>query len=816
MRLSTDTKRRESINSSNGGKKFSDEVVAVASSQKMMITVDKIFTSSIKLSGSAILGFVKALCLVSWDEINSSETAEHPRMYCLQRLVEISYYNMNRIRVEWSQLWAILGAHFNQVACHKNSQVSLFALDKLRQLAMKFLELDELPNFKFQRDFLRPFEYVLGNAKDPKTKDMALTCMHQMIQGKSSAIKSGWKTLFGAFTKAASDKNEQVVSLAFDLTKLIFRSHFESMIINAAFTDYTTSLVTFCKNNRFEKISVSLQSVELLKQTISQIFALLRESSSKILEIPIELHMGSSTSSANLPANSLISSVVNSEESRFRFIFPVLFGFYEVTMKCDLEVRARGLRYLFDILKAHARDFSRDSWEVIAKGVIFPIFDDLKLSRQEHGKIDEREDLTVWLSTTLIQALRLLVELFSAEFDTLKEAVGVEGLLSILTACMTQENETLARIGSTCLHQFIDSNLEKFDDQLWDKICKTFVNLFAITTPTLLFFDYRAQIPDVPTGVVAPPESNHAEILEVPDNQIESMNAQNDLDRDLGSESMARHMSSVTSLVQNTNALVFVNGVVDLTGRPKPEQSDFQGIILKCVLHLLVLETLHEILTSRVVTFGLPTLNDKNAKIGGGQSMDDRIYHAISSKHLLILVGCFERSYRFAEAFNEDTELRLTLFRMGFMRHLPNLLKQECASAAAYISTLFKMVADENGDRSIHRDKITSLLTPLCCHILTHFNTMEAGIKNRNVNSWKPVVILIINSVADLPDGLIQIYLRELYEEIASVLLQPILDVDVRTALHAFVIRVGVSASILRGSTGEKEVLPHFSENDDS
>lgn len=41
--------------------------------------------------------------------------SQQPRMFSLQKLVEISYYNMNRIRLEWSNMWAILGEHFNQV-----------------------------------------------------------------------------------------------------------------------------------------------------------------------------------------------------------------------------------------------------------------------------------------------------------------------------------------------------------------------------------------------------------------------------------------------------------------------------------------------------------------------------------------------------------------------------------------------------------------------------------------------------------------------------------------------------------------------------
>jgi brefeldin A-inhibited guanine nucleotide-exchange protein len=64
---------------------------------------------------TAIVDFVQALSDVSWGEIQSSGLSQHPRLFSLQKLVEISYYNMNRIPLEWSNLWDILGEHFNQV-----------------------------------------------------------------------------------------------------------------------------------------------------------------------------------------------------------------------------------------------------------------------------------------------------------------------------------------------------------------------------------------------------------------------------------------------------------------------------------------------------------------------------------------------------------------------------------------------------------------------------------------------------------------------------------------------------------------------------
>ena len=50
--------------------------------------------------------------------------------------------------------------------------MGFFALDALRQLAMRFLEKEELAHFKFQKDFLRPFEYTMIHNSNPDIRDM--------------------------------------------------------------------------------------------------------------------------------------------------------------------------------------------------------------------------------------------------------------------------------------------------------------------------------------------------------------------------------------------------------------------------------------------------------------------------------------------------------------------------------------------------------------------------------------------------------------------------------------------------------------------
>jgi brefeldin A-inhibited guanine nucleotide-exchange protein len=191
--------------SHSGNHNFHADIAAESRSADIIRSVDRIFTNTSKMSGDGILHFVKALTQVSWQEIQSSGQSDSPRTYSLQKIVEVSGYNLTRVRFEWASIWQVLGQHFSQVGCHTNTNVVFFALDSLRQLSMRFLEIAELPGFKFQKDFLKPFEHIIGNSQVVPVKDMVLRCLIQMIQARGKNIRSGWRTMFGVFTVAARE-----------------------------------------------------------------------------------------------------------------------------------------------------------------------------------------------------------------------------------------------------------------------------------------------------------------------------------------------------------------------------------------------------------------------------------------------------------------------------------------------------------------------------------------------------------------------------------------------------------------------------------
>ena len=673
---------------------FQSEIAEEMRSTDMVKTVDRIFAGTADLSGDAIVHFVRALSEVSWQEIQSSGHSDAPRMYSLQKLVEISSYNMTRVRFEWAAIWAVLGEHFNAVGCHNNTHIVFFALDSLRQLSMRFMEIEELPGFKFQKDFLKPFEHVMANSQVVLVKDMVLQCLIQMITARGENIRSGWKTMFGVFTVAAREVYEGLVNIAFEQVQKIYNDRFGVVIAQGAFADLIVCLTEFSKNLRFQK--KSLQAIELLKSTVFRML--------KTPECPLS-QRGDKPPPGPRVDNAVVSRYADRQTQDEQFWFPVLFAFHDVLMTGeDLEVRSLALNYLFETVIRYGGDFQPEFWDTLWRQLLYPIFMVLK-SKSEMSKVANHEDLSVWLSTTMIQALRSMITLFTHYFESLEYML--DRFLDLLALCICQENDTIARIGSNCLQTLILQNVTKFQLEHWHQIVSAFVRLFERTTAHQLF--------------TAATTSSHQHTISE-DDEIKG-----DPEKDMEKLSLTENPPSPSQQAnQEANGILSekTNKTSDHPDSPPPTSSTqdseledyrpqanapqqpvvvtaarrrfFNKIITRCVLQLLMIETVNELFSN----------ND--------------VYAQIPSPELLRLMVLLKKSYQFAKRFNNDKELRMQLWHEGFMRQPPNLLKQESGSAATYVSILVRMYFDEGEERRQNREETEAALIPYATHPFTH------------------------------------------------------------------------------------------------
>ncbi|KZT24537.1 hypothetical protein NEOLEDRAFT_1094323 [Neolentinus lepideus HHB14362 ss-1] len=681
-----------------------EELANESRSTHITVAADMIFSLSHYLSGTAIVDFVHALCDVSWDEIQSSGMSPRPRLFSLQKLVEISYYNMNRIRLEWLSLWEILGQHFNQVCCHSNPNVGFFALDSLRQLAMRFLEKEELPHFTFQKDFLKPFEYTMIHNANPDVRDMVLQCLQQMIQARVQNMRSGWRTLFGILSAASKVLTERIVNSAFEIVTRVNRDHFPAIARHGSFADLTVCVTDFCKVSKYQKIS--LLAIGMLRGII-----------------PVMLECPDCSSDPQNPV----------DDPMIKFWFPVLFGFYDIIMNAeDLEVRRLALDSLFTTLKTYGSDYPVEFWDTVCQELLFPIFAVLK-SSQDLSRWNSQEDMSVWLQTTMIQALRDLIDLYTYHFAILERTL--DGLLDLLCVCICQENDTLGRIGTSCLQQLIENNVKKMSPARWERIATTFVKLFRMTTPHQLF-----------------DESLRVDIEGSPSDFVDTNGGQTMLPAPLSPSNDQAKPGAQLSLGDRRRI--------------------FKQIIVKCVLQLLLIETLNDLLRN------------------------DLVYTTIPPEHLLKLMGVLDHSYQFARSFNEDKELRMALWKVGFMKHLPNLLKQESSSASTLVHVLLRMYFDPRPDHQAARPQIAERLLPLELGVLQDYNRLQLDTQAKNIAAWTPVVAEILQGFCRFDDKAFMRWLPAAYPLATDLLSREVPD-EIREGLRDYFMRVGYAQGII-------------------
>ncbi|XP_050461489.1 brefeldin A-inhibited guanine nucleotide-exchange protein 2 [Cataglyphis hispanica] len=704
------------------------ESIGETSSQSVVVAVDRIFTGSTRLDGDAIVEFVKALCQVSLEELAHPT---QPRMFSLTKIVEISYYNMGRIRLQWSRIWQVLGDHFDRVGCSPRQDIAFFAVDSLRQLATKFIEKGEFANFRFQKDFLRPFEHIMKKNRSPMIRDMVVRCVAQIVHSQAPNIRSGWKNIFSVFHHAASDRDESVVELAFSMTgKIINELYAEDFSIMVdSFQDAVKCLSEFACNASFP--DTSMEAIRLIRSCASYIDA-----------------------NPNLFAEGMMDdNGMVSEEDRawVRGWFPLLFELSCVVSRCKLDVRTRALTVLFDVVKTHGASFKPHWWKDLFQ-VLFRIFDNMKLPEQHTEKAE-------WMTTTCNHALYAIVDVFSQFYDILGPLL-LEQLYFQLLWCVQQDNEQLARSGTNCLENLVISNGIKFDEQTWEKTCQCVLDIFESTLPSALL-TWKPQSPnkesdlDVITG-----ESDglHIGILKR-SNSAQSLN----------NESLPKAKLFSALQIKCIVQLELIQTIDNVVFYPATSRKEDQENLALAQADMLNGKSLELVKAS-----------------ADQQKEEQGMYCALTTNHLLQLVECLLRSHRFAKNFNSNHEQRNVLWKASFRGNVkPNLLKQETQSLACALRILFKMYSDE-----AHRadwSKIEARLVEVACEALEYFLALA---NEAHRDAWTPILLLLLTRILKMSDNRFAVHASTCYLSLCEVMcfdLKP----ELRSVLRRFFLRIG-------------------------
>ncbi|XP_067107954.1 brefeldin A-inhibited guanine nucleotide-exchange protein 1 isoform X2 [Osmerus mordax] len=737
------------------------ESIGETSSQSVVVAVDRIFTGSTRLDGNAIVDFVRWLCAVSMDELASPT---HPRMFSLQKIVEISYYNMGRIRLQWSRIWEVIGDHFNKVGCNPNEDVAIFAVDSLRQLSMKFLEKGELANFRFQKDFLRPFEHIMKKNRSPTIRDMVVRCIAQMVNSQAGNIRSGWKNIFSVFHLAASDHDESIVELAFHTTGHIvtnvFEKHFPATI--DSFQDAVKCLSEFACNASFP--DTSMEAIRLIRHCAKYV---------------------SDRPQAFKDYTSDDMNVAPEDRVWVRGWFPILFELSCIINRCKLDVRTRGLTVMFEVMKTYGHTFEKHWWQDLFR-IVFRIFDNMKLPEQQTEKAE-------WMTTTCNHALYAISDVFTQYFESLNDVL-LDDILAQLYWCVQQDNEQLARSGTNCLENVVILNGEKFSLETWDKTCNCMLDIFQTTIPHALL-TWR------PAGT----EGDLVTSQNISDKQ--DTVSQKSVDIQTRSEDQHSINSVERVAVDNRrqsqyNAASggFEDGPRNRTPTKVQEQKLFSALLIKCVVQLELIQTIDDI-----IFFPAASRKEDAENLAAAQreveepaelpaeGQDQGMYRYLTSEQLFKLLDCLLEAHRFAKAFNSNNEQRTMLWKAGFKgKSKPNLLKQETSSLACSLRVLFRMYSDPG--RQAAADEVQRRLLHVCSEAVAYFLTLTS---ESHREAWTNLLLLFLTKVMKISDDRFKAHASRYYPLLCEIMQFDLIP-ELRAVLRKFYLRIGVVFQIAR------------------
>ncbi|CEP02255.1 unnamed protein product (mitochondrion) [Plasmodiophora brassicae] len=454
--------------------------------------IDRIFSRSASLSAEAIVHFVDELCAVSATELVQN------RVFSLQKLVEITYYNMNRIRLVWSRIWSPISSHLTRAGQHPNLKVAIYAIDSLRQLANKFLEKDELSRYEFQVQFLKPFDSIMRWTASPDIREFIVQCLSRLVLSRADNVKSGWRIVWSVFEEAARDSPLAAASLTLETATRLLHEHGDVVMkgsIDEVPVEIVQCLIAFVESRHTD---LSLQAIALLEFVAHHLH-----------RISSEMSTGDhSDSSLDVDGTAPRHGSLSSEpvQSMVGIWLLALTGLSKAVGDARPEVRTRALSVLHAVLRELGKEFSVQTWRMLFKVVLIPMFDDVvkdPIGQRVGDGTGSGDDGTsfaeAWFSTTCAPALSVTIDVLSENFSQVSfELPNVLRLLSDVTCAGSRRHRVaLAEIGINGLVRLMGSCAVSLSPDAWTSVLQTMCYITSVHCGGSANFTSEASSPAV-------------------------------------------------------------------------------------------------------------------------------------------------------------------------------------------------------------------------------------------------------------------------------------------------------------------------------
>ncbi len=532
--------------------------------------------------------------------------------------------------------------------------------------------------------------------------------------------------------------SQAIVRLAFELVESIVRSDaYLTLLSEAFFADAVVCLTAFANNRHFKEIA--LRALDQLSTCAKQL----------------------NTRQGGPPPGGFTNS-----EEHVRLWFPVLNGLALVIAHPHVDVRTAAIERLFGLLLTHGASFNARLMGLVFRGILLPLFDTVRHLGAAGAKDDNE-----WLTTTCLNAMQHVIEVFSRFFPAALTADLLDDVLVLLASCIVQENESLARIGCTCLVELVITKGLSWSGAQWDTICGVleFIirhNLPArlvnadlaadaiaagSSTPAPSMADVRTTPTPTPAAAAAPTASAAAKALLDDDKELESPHRQ--VEETMHARLAAAVAEGASEPTREPLAVKLQRTVV------AEGAADWKNVRGRCTMQLIVIQSVADIITSH--------------------------YAHLSNDNLQMLLATLEQAHRFAHAANNKPELKKLAASAGVARLF---IRQEVDSGSCFARILLRMYSEDDTVKSALAE---ARLLALCQSAMGDMLAADSHNPEAQVYlaAKVPVLQLLLKGVADFKPAQYHAHLGRLYPLLVDMMMAS--SRDLRHTLREVFLRIG-------------------------
>ena len=718
--------------------------------------VDHIFLVSPGLDAESIVCFINALTNVSQRELEGKA----PRRFSLQKVVEVADYNLSvRDMAVWTEIWKILTPYFDFVGCHKDMQVALYAVDSLKQLSMKFMDMGEVPGSRFQTYFMKPFETIVRKSKDMVIREYILSVMQNIVLAKVKSIRSGWKNVLSALAIVSNDKkpNDNLVNLGHSVVALIMQKHFNPAKLH--FVDLVSCLLSYAKCHL---VAECLQAMDFLKECAAYLARGEVPIASVLAQVPVK--------EDDKPSDGKVS--YTDSESHLHVWWPLLMGVANLIGDSRLTIRTAAVNTLFGSLKLAGSGFDRNLWELVFKGVLFPVFDDIRVDDASASESEKS-----WLKNTALVALRALIEMFSFFYDAL--LFLLPDILALICRCVVQDERKLACVGVTCFTQLINLCSGRFSTETWDIVCASLLHIFDMSMPYVLLRKDSHLLAEASARVA---ERRHSK----------SRQQKAHVDTKFGAGTLLSTRDDDIKVVELPWATIYT---ADAVSKGKERNANSESLAKSLWISAAAASAAREEGSDTLSNMNVVTQCVVQLELLG--SIDSFIFELLKhlqAQHVQMIFDCIQRSYKVAAEFDGDIEHRKSIAKRG--SKTLNLSRQETVASSLLVRAIMFLYEERPDLDAISRERFKQIgeqAIQQYCALDTYVtkqgsSTMpETSAEGRLMARLTPVVILIVTGLLQMAPNQFRSHIQWLYGPLIA--LMRCNNRDVRTVLGDVFIR---------------------------